>query len=283
MRVSLQRRASGTLAITPTRDEALSRLATFMPKIPGYARGRNFDRPGNQAVSESSPFLRYRLISEREVVESVLAEHSYEEAEKFIQEICWRTYWKGYLEMRPGIWERYKVENQALHDNLEVDLQDRLEKARRGQTGIECFDDWVQQLVTTGWLHNHTRMWFASIWIFTLQLPWQAGAAFFLEHLLDGDVASNTLSWRWVAGLHTRGKHYLARADNIKRYTEGRYNPQGILNETAEPLRQDGYFESIPFAKVALLRDVQLPSLSCCPAGLLVIPDDLTPESGELS
>jgi deoxyribodipyrimidine photo-lyase len=66
----------------------------------------------------------------------------------------------------------------------------------------------VQELVETGYLHNHARMWFASIWIFTLRLPWELGADFFLRHLLDGDAASNTLSWRWVAGLHTKGKHY---------------------------------------------------------------------------
>jgi deoxyribodipyrimidine photo-lyase len=272
-----------TSAVCPTRDEALRRLNAFLPKVPLYAQGRNFDLPEHQAVSELSPFLRYRLIPEREVIRAVLNAHPYEVAEKFIQEVCWRTYFKGYLELRPGIWERYKAELQSLIDDPgKADVQ-RFAMARAGETGIECFDDWVQQLVTTGWLHNHARMWFASIWIFTLRLPWQAGAAFFLEHLLDGDVASNTLSWRWVAGLHTRGKHYLARAENINRYTGGRYNPVGLLNETADALPPDGTFESVPFAKVALLKDVHLPSLSCCPAGLLVHPADLTPESGELS
>ena len=76
-------------------------------------------------------------------------------------------------------------------------------------------------------LHNHTRMWFASIWIFTLKLDWQLGADFFLRHLIDGDAASNTLSWRWVGGLHTKGKTYLAKADNIARYTER--HPEGPL------------------------------------------------------
>ena len=270
-------------ALNPTRSEALRRLELFMPKVPEYAAGRNYDRPGRQSVSESSPFLRYRLITEREVVQSVLKSHSYETAEKFIQEICWRTYWKGYLEMRPGIWELYKRQLHSLSDSMDKQTRARLEKARSGETGIDCFDDWVKQLRVHGWLHNHARMWFASIWIFTLKLPWQAGAAFFLEHLLDGDPASNTLSWRWVGGLHTRGKHYLARAENIRRFTEGRFNPEGLLDERADPLPLDGSFESVSFPKVAQLKDVHLPSLSCCPAGLLVIPDDLTPESGELS
>ena len=62
-------------------------------------------------------------------------------------------------------------------------------------------------------------MWFASIWIHTLELQWELGADFFLKHLLDGDPASNTLSWRWVAGIHTKGKNYIARKSNIEKYS----------------------------------------------------------------
>ena len=87
----------------------------------------------------------------------------------------------------------------------------------------------LDELRTEGWLHNHTRMWFASIWIFTLRLPWPLGAALFEHHLKDADAASNTLSWRWVAGIQTPGKHYLARAENIARYTNGRFDPRGDL------------------------------------------------------
>ena len=108
-----------------------------------------------------------------------------------------------------------------------------------GETGIECFDAWSAELRETGYLHNHARMWFASIWIFTLKLPWRLGADFFYRHLLDGDAASNTLSWRWVAGLHTRGKPYAARADNIATYSEGRFTPgHNELAEVTEGLKQ---------------------------------------------
>ncbi|MCK7502530.1 MAG: hypothetical protein MZW92_81430 [Comamonadaceae bacterium] len=87
-------------------------------------------------------------------------------------------------------------------------------------------------------LHNHARLWFASLWIFTLELPWALGADFFLRHLLDGDPASNTLSWRWVVGLQTPGKIYLARADNIARFTAGRFPAVTGLATAARPLRE---------------------------------------------
>ena len=196
-----------------------------------YAQRRNTDGgEGARCVSGLSPHIRHRLVTESEVVGTALAHHGAERAEKFIQEVFWRSYWKGYLELRPGMWRDYRRA-------AELAPQTRfLAKAMAGETGIDCFDAWARELVETGWLHNHTRMWFASIWIFTLRLPWELGAEFFLAHLADADAASNTLSWRWVAGIQTPGKHYLARAENIARYTEGRFNPRGQLNETAAPL-----------------------------------------------
>jgi deoxyribodipyrimidine photo-lyase len=135
--------------------------------------------------------------------------------------------------------------------------------------------------VATGYLHNHARMWFASIWVFTLRLPWELGAAFFYEHLLDGDVASNTLSWRWVAGLQTPGKTYVARADNIAFYTDGRHVPR------------DGQLASAPFAiteeplpKVPAWTEdaAQVASLKAYDRiGLWVHPEDLVVEQGELA
>jgi deoxyribodipyrimidine photo-lyase len=145
-----------------------------------------------------------------------------------------------------------------------------------GLTGIECFDAWVRELVDLGWLHNHARMWFASIWIFTLRLPWQLGADFFYKHLLDADPASNTLSWRWVAGLHTRGKHYLARAANIRDKTHGRFDPANQLDEQAEPLTEA--FDTPAAAK--------LPSgdkTTKSRVALLLTEEDLHPESWALT
>ncbi len=142
--------------------------------------------------------------------------------------------------MRPGVWHDYQSELSRDWDNVQTQggLRRDWEAACKGETGIDCFDHWARELVETGYLHNHARMWFASIWIFTLRLPWALGADFFLRHLLDGDPASNTLSWRWVGGIQTRGKTYLARASNIARYTEGRFNPKGLASE-APPMPAD--------------------------------------------
>jgi deoxyribodipyrimidine photo-lyase len=222
----------------PTRTEALERLAAFVPHAGrDYASRRNFDLPGHPHVSGLSPYLRHRLITEEEVLTAVLGRHSPAAAEKFVQEVFWRTYWKGWLEMRPSVWSDYRRDLRASLDRIAVEsgLRAEWEAACTGETGIDAFDHWARELVETGYLHNHARMWFASIWIFTLRLPWELGADFFLRHLLDGDPASNTLSWRWVGGLQTRGKTYLARPDNIARYTEGRFRPNGLAT-VAHPL-----------------------------------------------
>jgi deoxyribodipyrimidine photo-lyase len=171
------------------------------------------------------------------VIAAVLTRHTLADAEKFIQEVFWRSYWKGWLEMRPRVLARFDTECLGLEQAWAGDAG--LRRAMDARTGIACFDAWVRELLEIGWLHNHARMWFASIWIFTLHLPWQLGAAFFFRHLLDADPASNTLSWRWVAGLHTRGKHYLARAANIRDNTLGRFYPKGDLDEGAPPLPED--------------------------------------------
>ncbi len=216
-----------------TRDAARRRLETFLPRAGRtYAARRNFDLPGHEHVSGLSPYVRHRLITEEEVLTATLNRHSADAAEKFVQEVFWRTYWKGWLEMRPSVWTGYRAELRGAFNRVQTEagLRSEWEAACSGETGIDCFDHWARELVETGYLHNHARMWFASIWIFTLRLPWTLGADFFLRHLLDGDPASNTLGWRWVAGLQTRGKTYLARPDNIERFTGGRFRPSGLAS-----------------------------------------------------
>jgi deoxyribodipyrimidine photo-lyase len=217
----------------PTRAAGLARLEAFAPRMGrAYSANRNADLgpDGNVHVSRLSPWIRLRLVTEEEAVRAAIAAHGPRGADKFIQEVLWRTYWKGWLEMRPGVWDAWLAERDAAREAVEANsgLTRALSEAEAGRTGIEGFDDWARELVETGWLHNHARMWFASIWIFTLKLPWALGADFFLRHLMDGDPASNTLSWRWVAGLQTQGKTYLATAENIARFTEGRFRPKGL-------------------------------------------------------
>ena len=258
-----------------TRAAGLARLADFTDRMgQAYAGGRNTDRGPETDASTSalSPYLRRRLITEREVVAAALAAHGPIAAERFVQEVFWRTYFKGHLETRPALWTDYQglVAEGRHRLATESGLRKTYDRAVEGRTGIDGFDEWAREIVATNWLHNHTRMWFASIWIFTLRLPWALGADFFLRHLIDGDPASNTLSWRWVGGLHTRGKHYLARRENIRRYTDGRFDPVG-LDEDAEALR-----EPEPVAAVK-------PPLSEAPprgeVALLLHLDDLHPES----
>jgi len=265
-------------AFIPTRQAALARLEAFLPAAGRYAAERNFVRPGHDNVSQLSPWLQKRLIREEEVVAIVRARWSFVAVEKFVQEVYWRTYWKGWLEQRPAAWSRWKDAVPRLRDGLRGGQRAVWEAACAGRTGIDGFDDWARELVATGYLHNHARMWFASIWVFTLRLPWELGAAFFHEHLLDGDAASNTLSWRWVAGLQTAGKAYLARADNIARYTEGRHTPAPDQLAT-EPLA----LTEEPLPKVAAWTEPTPSDNQGGRTGLWLHPEDLTAESGELA
>jgi deoxyribodipyrimidine photo-lyase len=259
----------------PTRDAALRRLQSFVPKAGAdYARLRNYDLPGqgHPHVSTLSPYIRHRLLTEEEVLQAVLGRHSARAAEKFVQEVFWRTYWKGWLEMRPSVWTAYKAGLARSVDRLqsEAGLRAAWEAACRGETDIDAFNAWAQELAGTGYLHNHARMWFASIWIFTLRLPWELGADFFLRHLLDGDSASNTLGWRWVAGLQTPGKNYVARTANISKYTEGRHRPLYQLANDPAPLDGPPHPPRMdPPAQGSWDRDL--------PTGLLMTEDDLSP------
>jgi deoxyribodipyrimidine photo-lyase len=230
----------------PTRAEGLARLATFTQYAgKAYQERRNFDIDASQvsAVSQLSPWLRHRLISEQEVLTSARNQHSLEAAIPYVQQVFWRGYFKGWLEQHPTVWQSYKSQLAKAQQNLSVGYAE----AAAGQTGILCFDHWCHALKNDGYMHNHARLWFASIWIFTLKLPWELGAAFFLEHLHDGDPASNTLSWRWVAGLHTKGKNYVASADNIEKFTDGRFRPTGQLAQAPAPLVENEEHLFVPF------------------------------------
>ena len=218
-----------------SRAKAIEKLDHFIENnLTDYSKLRNFDLgpEGRSNVSCLSPYITHGIVSEKEIIKKSLDKFSFAKNEKFIQEVLWRTYWKGWLELRPNVWNDYLIELKKTRE----DFKDNKEylNAIEGKTNIECFNYWVNELKENNYLHNHSRMWFASIWIFTLELPWQLGAEFFMQHLYDGDAASNTLGWRWVAGIQTQGKHYLASEWNIKKFTNNRF--QNIkLNENAPP------------------------------------------------
>ena len=228
-----------------SRAKAIEKLDRFVERnLSDYSKLRNFDfgHDKRDNVSCLSPYITHGVLNEVEVIKKSLAKSSFSKNEKFIQEVLWRTYWKGWLELRPSVWSDYIISLNNIREKYREDPN--YLKAIEGKTNIECFDEWVKELKKHNYLHNHTRMWFASIWIFTLDLPWQLGAELFLKHLYDGDAASNTLGWRWVAGIQTQGKHYLASEWNIKKFTNNRF--QNIkLNENAPPKMTDKTYSII--------------------------------------
>ena len=222
-----------------SRAKAVDQLNNFIEQnLTDYSKLRNFDfGPDNRSnISCLSPYITHGIINELEVIDKSLKKFSFAKNEKFIQEVLWRVYWKGWLELRPNVWSDYLIELSKVKDEFK-NKQNYLD-AIEGKTNVDCFNQWVIELKENNYLHNHTRMWFASIWIFTLELPWQLGAEFFMQYLYDGDAASNTLGWRWVAGVQTQGKHYLASEWNINKFTNNRFK-NIKLNENAKPISSD--------------------------------------------
>ena len=230
---------------SPSRALAIDNLNQFLENnLFEYSKLRNFDfGPNNRSnISCLSPYITHGIISELELIKKSLSKFSFIKNEKFIQEILWRTYWKGWLELRPSVWTDYLSELKKI--SKEFKDSTNYKSAIEGNTNVECFNEWIKELKERNYLHNHARMWFASIWIFTLNLPWQLGAEFFMKHLYDGDAAANTLGWRWVAGIQTPGKNYLASEWNIKKFTNNRF--QNIkLNEEAKPIFSDKTYSVI--------------------------------------
>lgn len=215
-----------SLSLLPgTRKESLDRLEEFLPHAARYTGRRNHVEIGHNNVSRLSTATRTRLVLESELCEAARAHHDACRIEKFEQEVWWRLYWKGWLELRPSVWDSYR-------DDLgQLEWTERAEAVAKGDSGMAILDHFARELLETGYLHNHARMWWASYWIHGEGLPWQLGAEWFLRHLLDGDPASNTLSWRWVAGLQTKGKSYLVRRDNIEHFVDPELlatHPEGL-------------------------------------------------------
>jgi deoxyribodipyrimidine photo-lyase len=181
-----------------------------------YARSRNFT---DGAVSRLSPWIRHGVLSLAEVRDAALEKVADpKEAEKFISELAWRDYWQ---QVYAAVGDRIAMPMEppaalsrvAPGDSMPVDVL-------AGSTGLACIDDFVRKLHGTGWLHNHERMWLASWLVHVRGVSWRVGADWFLSHLIDGDPASNHLSWQWVAGTFS-AKPYLFNRENLERFTSG--------------------------------------------------------------
>ena len=254
-----------------TRDEALHRLNEFVAVSGRYGRDRNHVMPGHGNVSRLSAAIRHRLVTEWEVAEAPLSRYTPSTVEKFTQEVYWRSYWKGWLSMRPQVWDEYRAG---------IEEVEWAEAIRNGEGPVTVMNDFAHELVETGYLHNHVRMWFAAYWVHVERLPWQLGAKFFEDHLLDFDPASNTLSWRWVAGWQTPGKTYLPRRGNLEKYLHpDLLNAEGL--ERLENLSAVMPVDPVqPLVTRAELPEDDLPE----DGGVLwVHEEDLHPESSPLS
>ena len=194
-----------------TREKTLSFFENFNPRL--YAKTRNY-LDGH--ISRLSIAIKHGIVINKEVFLLNKQKYSYIESEKFIQELAWRDFWRSYAYHNPDhLWldvEEYKTGFHA------YDYSDELPKdIILGQTPSIVINHFIQELVQTGFLHNHARMYLASYIVHFRRIKWQTGARFFLKHLLDGDLASNNFSWQWVASTFA-GKPYIFNLENVIKY-----------------------------------------------------------------
>ena len=216
-----------------SRQDALEKFNSFNPAL--YAKTRNFL---NGQISRLSAHIKYGIISNKEIYEHIRDKYTFNESEKFIQELAWRDFWRSYAYHHPDqLWtdvEEYKTGFKA-HE-YQDDLPEDITSAKTPTQVINVF---IDQLLTTGYLHNHSRMYLASYIVHFRRVKWQAGAKFFLSHLLDGDIASNNFSWQWIASTFA-GKPYIFNLENVHKYC---HRSIEIISEKNREI--DGSYEEI--------------------------------------
>ncbi len=178
-----------------------------------YVRSRNFY---SGKVTRLSPYIRHGVITQEQVRRAALSDAPAQEVEKFIQEITWRSFWQHVYANHPNwVWENVEEYKTGFtHEDYADELPEDIRSASTESAAINHF---IRDLIDTGYMHNHTRMYVASYVVHFRRVKWQAGAQFFLEHLVDGDVASNNLSWQWVASTFSR-KPYIFNLENLQKY-----------------------------------------------------------------
>lgn len=212
LRVHFPEMAGADGVIPGGRQAALEVLANIDPVL--YARTRNHL---SGRVTGLSPYIRHGCITLLEVLQAIKAKWSDREAYKLIFELAWRDFWRR-------LW---REKGQAIHRDLEAPKVPIVrgplpEDILQGQTGLPCMDHFIETLKTTGYLHNHARMWFAAYCVHFRGVDWKVAADWFLGELIDGDLASNHLSWQWVASTFSH-KPYFFNRENLERYTDSAF------------------------------------------------------------
>ena len=189
-----------------------------------YGKTRNYT---DGAVTRLSPYISRGVLSTKQVMEHVLAQgHKPWQVQKFMQELAWRDYWQR-------IWQEKDIDQDLKREQPEVSNQGIAEALLNAATGIEAIDAAIEELYQTGYMHNHLRMYVAAIALNMAHSHWKTPAHWLYYHLLDGDWASNALSWQWVGGSNSH-KKYVANQGNINKFTYS---------------EQKGTFIDVPYAK----------------------------------
>jgi len=208
----------------PTLAAARARIAAVRPAA--YASSRN---ALDGAVSGLSPYITHGFVDLAEVLTGVRERHAIDAQHKFVYELGWRAFFRH-------VWQhRGEAILHSLHEGPLPEAAYATElpaDIREGRTGVPVVDRAVRELYSTGTLHNHARMWLASYMVHLRKLHWRTGADWLYAHLLDGDLASNHLSWQWVAGTGS-SKPYLFNADNVERYAPADWHSPGSLVDTS--------------------------------------------------
>lgn len=205
------------------RAAAEAKLERIKPSA--YARTRNH---AHGAVTHLSPYIRHGILSDVELYQHLIAHHELNQCEKLLQQVSWRAFFHTIHRQAPQlIWtsrEAYKTgfTEQDYASKLPHDIA-------QGQTGVRLIDQLIEELISTGYLHNHYRLYLASYVVHWRCVQWQAGAKWMLTHLLDGDIASNNYSWQWVASTFS-SKPYIFNLDNVKQFADDQLDTEHESN-----------------------------------------------------
>jgi deoxyribodipyrimidine photo-lyase len=196
------------MSFSTSYDAVLNQINAIEPVI--YGATRNYS---DGAVTRLSPYISRGVISTKQVLDHVLKQgHPINKIEKFIQELAWRDYWQ-----QVWIAKGAQIDRDLKREQVDVHNHEMPNALLHATTGIGAIDSSLEAFYQDGYLHNHMRMYIASLACNVGKSHWYIPAKWMYYHLLDGDWASNALSWQWVAGSNA-GKKYYANQKNINKF-----------------------------------------------------------------